>query len=350
MIRQRADELGTYLLPGRVFDPNDGPRQAADAEKIGFGSVWLGDRWEQKEAAAMLGAVTQTTSRVRIGTAVTHPHTRHPLVLAGMATTIQALSGGRFTLGIGRSGGGVWQQRGLPEPTTEMLRDIAILLRGLWAGETVTYRGPLGNFPELRTVHCYEGSPPRLLLAAIGPRSLALAGEFYDGAILHPLLTTQATERACTMVRSGAAGAGRDPDQIRVVATVVVAPDLESEATDAIVGGRAITYLQTPGFGELLVKTNEWDPQVLDRIRSHPMLQSLKGGLADWTFTLTELAEVAQVLPAEWLEQGAAVGSVERCSERITEYLDAGADEVIVHGNDAGGLVSLIDEFAARES
>jgi probable F420-dependent oxidoreductase len=346
-IDEVAERLGTYLLPGRVVEPTRGPTDAAAAERGGLGSVWLSDRWDQKEAGAMLGAIAAATAKVRIATGITHPSTRHPLVLAGMASTLQALSGGRFILGIGRSVPMIWRTMGLRPPTTRALADLAQILRRLWAGETVSYHGPLGDFPGLKVAHRYEGSPPPLVLAAMGPRTLAMTGEAYDGVLLHPFLTTEAVVRSVAGVRAGAERAGRDPAAVRIYAVVVAAPSLPPEQEAAIVGGRAITYLQAPGFGELLVGINGWDARVLAKLRTHPLLASLGKGLADQAFTLAELGEVAKVLPEAWISEGAAVGTPKRCAERLRQYLDAGVDEIVLHGNVPSALGEMIDEFRA---
>jgi probable F420-dependent oxidoreductase len=213
----------------------------------------------------------------------------------------------------------------------------------------VSYDGPLGRFPELRAVTTSDAPPPALALAAIGPRTLALAGELYDVVILHPLLTTEAIARSCEVVRANALRAGRAPEEVRIVATVVAALDLGAEEVAAVVGGRAITYLQTPGFGELLVEANHWDPAVLDLVRNHPMLSALRGGLADWTFTLPELAKVAQVLPPAWLTEAAAIGDAASGATRVRAYLEAGADEVILHGNSPVAFGPLVEMFARSE-
>ena len=72
------------------------------------------------------------------------------MVLASMGQTLQALTGERFALGLGRSALWRWQAYGVPAPTLESLGDTADILRRLWAGETVAYDGPLGTFPALR--------------------------------------------------------------------------------------------------------------------------------------------------------------------------------------------------------
>jgi 5,10-methylenetetrahydromethanopterin reductase len=329
--------LGTYLLPGRVVDPTDGPVHAQQAEELGLHTVWISERWDQKEAAVLLGAISNATSRVKLATGIIHPHTRHPLVLASMALTLQWLSGGRFVLGLGRGIPGAWPMIGLPQPTTQALSDVAGLLRRLWAREEVSYEGPLGRFPALKVDHRYEGSPPPLLLAAIGPRTLELAGQAFDGAILHPLLTADAAGACAARVRAAAEQAGRDPATIRVYAGVVVAPGLTPEREAAVVGGRAVTYLQIPHYGELIARTNGWDQAGLERIRGHAAFAALGGdglaAMADQRFTLEQLAEVGRAVPAEWIRAGAAVGTPAQVAARLREYLEAGVDEVIMHAS-----------------
>src|SRR6202042_3061928 len=109
--------------------------------------------------------IGQATSRVRIGAAFTSPGLRHPMVLASMGQTLQALTGGRFLLGLGRSASWRWAAYGQPSPTLAALADIAGILRRLWDGQTVEYDGPLGRFPQLRLPVVLDAAPPPLLLA-----------------------------------------------------------------------------------------------------------------------------------------------------------------------------------------
>jgi probable F420-dependent oxidoreductase len=319
----------------RAAGPGVGSRpaigQATVAEHLGLTTVWLAERYGTKDVGVLCGAIAQATSELRIGTAISHFLFRHPLSLAGMATTLQALSNGRFVLGIGRSVAPAWRAAGLPQMTNAILGDLADIHRRLVRGEKVKYSGPAGTFPSLRLGDVPDVVPPPIMLAAIGPKTLALAGERFDGAILHPFLTPAAVRRSVDAVRAGAERAGRDSAAVRVVATVVTAPDLTEEQELAVVGGRAVTYFQIPDFGELLARTNGWDVAALDRLRAHPMLENLRGA-ADSVFTKDQLAEVSLALPQEWLSLAAAVGSAAMCSARLRDYLAAGADEILVHG------------------
>jgi probable F420-dependent oxidoreductase len=338
--------LGAYLLPGRVADPSVAIGQARAAEHLGLRSVWISERWGTKDLAVLAGAVSQVTSNVRIAAGITHFLTRHPVVLASTAMTLQALTGGRFVLGVGRSVGPMWTAVGLPKMTNAVLVDSADIVRRLCRGEKVRYDGPAGHYPILRLGDLPDVPPPPMVLAAIGPKSLELAGTHFDGVLLHPFLTAASVGRSAEVVRKAAVAAGRDPSAVRVYATVVVAPDLTLEEEEAIVGGRAVTYFQIPSFGDQLAGVNGWDVKALDRLRSHPQLAGIRGS-ADNVFTRAQLTEVSRLLPREWLETGAAVGSAATCARRLHEYLDAGADELVLHGSTPELLGPLVQHFTS---
>ena len=246
------------------------------AEHLGLDTIWISERYGTKDLGVLGGAIPQATADIKIASGVAHFLFRHPLVLAGMALTLQALSGERFMLGVGRSVGPMWGAVGLPKMTNQALADCADIHRRLCRGEKVKYDGPAGRFPSLRLGDVPDVAPPPTLLAAIGPKTLELAGRHFDGAILHPFLTTDAVRASADKVRAGAEAAGRDPDAARIYATVVTAPDLTDEQELAVVGGRAVTYYQIPEFGELLARVNGWDPAGLATLRSHPMLANLR--------------------------------------------------------------------------
>lgn len=345
-----AECLGAYVLPGGVTDPTAVVGQAHAAEALGLGTVWIGERYDTKDLPSLAGALTQVTTRVRIGAGITHTGLRHPMVLASMGQTLQALSGGRFALGLGRSASWRWTNYGAPEPTLAIMGDTALILRRLWAGETVDYDGPAGRFPSLRLAQRAAVPPPPVLLAAIGPRTLALAGQAFDGAILHPFLTPDGVARSVALVRDAAIAHGRDPDAIRCYATVVVAPDRTPGDEDLAVGARAAGYLQLPGLGDALAAANRWPADDLARYRSHPTLVALGGRSADKALPRSELIELSRTLPRHWLPSSSAVGSAATCASRLHEYLDAGADELVLHGSTAEHLAGLVEAITGSRS
>lgn len=339
--------LGSYILPGRVRDPRPGITQAVTAEQIGIGTVWISERHGTKEFGAMAGAIGQATTDVRIAAGATHFLTRHPVVFASMALTLQALTAERLILGIGRAIPSSMEALGLPKVTNDVLTDSVDVVRRLWAGEEVAYSGPAGNFPATALHDRPDVAPPPLLVTAIGDGSLRLAGRSFDGVLLHPFLTTEGVARSAKIARDAAEEAGRDPGALRVYATVVVAADLPSEEEDVVVGGRAVTYFQIPGSGERLARANGWDTSPIDQLRAHPKLAALGEATADRAFAKEELVEASRTLPEEWLRTGVAAGSAAYCASRLREYLDAGADEIVIHGSTAESLGPTLRAFAS---
>ena len=338
--------LGAYVLPGRVSDPRPAIGQAKTAEHLGLGTIWISERYGSKDLGVLAGAIAQATIQPRIASGISHFLFRHPLSMASMAMTAQAISGGRFLFGVGRSVAPMWKAVGLPTMTTAVLEDCADMYRRLCKGERVRYDGPAGRFPSLRLGDLPDVAPPPIYLAAIGPNTLDLAGRCFDGVIFHPFLTVEAVRRSAEQVRSAAERAGRDPASVRVVATVVTAPDLPIGEEEAVIGGRAVTYYQIPSFGELLARVNQFDLAELALLRSHPKLAGLKGS-ADNVFTKDELADVGRLVPKEWISSGAAVGSAGVCAARWKEYLGAGADELLIHGAVPDYLGPTIAHFRA---
>jgi probable F420-dependent oxidoreductase len=342
-----ASALGCYVVPGGVHDPRRALDEARTAEALGLGTVWIGERFDTKDLPSLAGAISQVTEQVRIGAAVTVPGVRHPMVMASMGQTLQALTGERFALGLGRSAAWRWRQYGVPAPTLASLGDTAAILRRLWAGETVTYSGPAGEFPELRLPQRPDVAPPALLLAAVGPKTLALAGREFDGVILHPFLTPDAVARSIGLVRRAASEAGRDPAALRCCATVVVAPDRTDRDAALAVGARAAGYFQLRGLGDALVAANRWEAEDLARYRALPKLAALGTRSADKSLTRDELVELSRTLPPEWLPSASAVGDAAACAARLREYRTAGADELVLHGSTAEHLEALVRAYTA---
>jgi probable F420-dependent oxidoreductase len=342
-----STRLGAYILPGRVRDPRPAVAQARAAEEAGLDSVWLSERWGTKDLGVIAGAVGQATGRVRIASGITQFLIRNPAVLASLAMTAQGLTDGRFVLGFGRSVPALYRALGLPAVTNQIMTDYADMMRRLMRGEKVSYDGPAGRFPALRLADLPDAPPPPMMLAAIGPKTLALAGAHFDGAILHPFLTPEAVARATELVRAGAEQAGRDPSAVQICATVVTASGLPPEEEAAVVGGRAVTYFQIPGFGEQLAEANGWNTRALEQLRAHPHLVGIKGA-ADSVRTRDELTEAATALPPEWITSASAVGTPEQCAERLAAYRAAGADELLLHGSTPDQLGPVVAAVRTR--
>jgi len=320
-------------------DPRPALEQARAAEQLGFRSVWLSERWAGKEVGALCGALSQVTTSVRIAVGATHVTTRHPVTLAGLATTMQQLSEGRFVLGVVR-GAGMLRSAGIPIPSTAAIRDYATIVRRLWAGETVSYDGPAGKYEGLRLPDVVDGKGVPLILAAMGQRALALAGSDFDGVLLAPCLTVDGVRRSAEIVRNAAADAGRDSASVEIVATLIVAPDLPQSEQEAITGGRIAGYLQDPTIARNLSTLNGWDPALFAPLQQHPMFSG--PGTAAEGFRRADLVEVSRLIPREILAEVSAVGAAAECARTVREFLASGVDELVIHGATPDQCVALM--------
>lgn len=335
-------ELGFYGLAGGPTTPRPLLDEVRLGEELGFGTCFLSERLNVKEAATLCGAAGAVSSRIQIATAATNHNTRHPLVTASMATTVHRLTDGRFTLGLGRGIAALQGAYGLEPITTAQLEDMAGVLRRLWHGEAIFgHDGPIGSYPILHLDSSFDEDIP-LLLVAFGPNSLRLAGRAFDAVVLHTFFTDETTARAVETVRRAAEEAGRDPASLRIWSCLATVPDSLDEGTRLKrTVGRLATYLQ--GYGDLLVRTNGWDPADLERFRDDPLVATFPGAI-DVLGTTEQLEHIATLFPAHWLEATAS-GGPDRCARAVRAQLDLGVDGVILHGSSPAELAPILPAY-----
>ncbi|ULE33281.1 TIGR03857 family LLM class F420-dependent oxidoreductase [Mycobacterium sp. IDR2000157661] len=348
MTERVLDELGYYLLAGAG---GEGPATLMDearrGEELGFGTGFISERWNVKEASSLVGAACAVTSRMQIATAATNHNTRHPLITGSWATTMHRLSGGRFTLGIGRGIGAIYGAFGIPPVTTAQMEDFARVMRRLWQGELIfNHDGPLGKYQVLFLDPDFR-EDIRLAIVAFGPQTLALGGRAFDDVILHTYFTPETLQRAVKTVKEAAERAGRDPAAVRVWSCFATVGDhLPEQLRLKKTVARLATYLQ--GYGDLLVSTNGWDPAVLQNFRDDSVVQSIPGGI-DHKATAEQIEHIATLIPDEWLEPS-ATGSAQQCVARIRKEFDYGADAIIMHGATPDELEPIVAEYRASEN
>ncbi|WP_183098194.1 TIGR03857 family LLM class F420-dependent oxidoreductase [Nocardioides pelophilus] len=339
-------ELGFYGLAGHAADPRVLLDEVQRAERIGLGSVFLSERFNFKDAAVLSGAAAAATTTLGIATAATNHNTRHALVTATMATTLHRMSRGRFALGLGRGFDALFDLIGLPRITNAQLRDAVAVQRRLWAGERFDHDGPSGTYPYLFLMDEDIDEDIPVLMVALGPKALALAGGIADAVVLHTFMTDEAVAGCVATARAGAEAAGRDPAALRIWAcTAVVEDSLPADQVLKKTVGRLATYLQ--GYGDLLVRINHWDPAALQRFREDPLVASFSGAF-DAVATTDQLEYLAdKVIPQAWLDC-AITGAAASCARQVADSFAAtGVDSVILHGSTPSQLAPVLDAYAA---
>jgi probable F420-dependent oxidoreductase len=336
-------ELGFYTLAGAPQTSRAMLDEIRQAEQLGLGTAFISERFNIKEAATLTGAAAAVSSTINIATAATNHTTRHPIVTAAWASTMHNISGGRFSLGIGRGIDLMFNAFGIPLATTASMESFAGLMRQLWRGETVfNYSDITGSYPVLRLDPSFDLDIP-LTLTAFGPNTLELGGRCFDNVVLHTFFTDDTTSRAVSTVKRAAEQAGRDPSTVKVwscFATIGdhIDPALRLKKTV----GRLATYLQA--YGDLMVRTNNWDPDVLKRFRQDDFVSSFQGAI-DANASTQDLERISPLIPEQWLA-ASATGSPQNCVAAIRRQRELGCDGVILHGATPTELQPIIDAYA----
>lgn len=339
---EQLTELGFYMLAGHSDNPGDLVEQVIQAEKLNLGTGFISERFNTKDATTLCGAAAAVSSQLGIATAATNHNTRHPMITATFGMTMHRLTAGRFSLGLGRGFDGLFKAMGLKPVTSKQLTEAADIFRRLWQGEKiVNHEGALGSFPLLQLLGEFNERIP-ISLVAMGEKTQELAGRCMDAVYLHTFFDDPAVEKAVAAVRRGAEQAGRDPASVRIWSILATVGDhIPYEQRMKKTVARLASYLQ--GYGDVLVRANDWDPAALERYRTDAFIQNFKGAI-DAVATTEELEYIAELIPEEWLAT-AAVGSSEQCAKAIQHQLDLGCDSVILHGATPEELAPLLPAY-----
>src|SRR6266568_1560486 len=211
---------------GVCFAPDPPPSRWVDLTKLaeaqGFEYAWLFDShvlWQ--EVYPIFTLMAANTRTIKIGPCVTNPGTRDPTVTASALATLNAISGGRMVMGIGR-GDSARRVLGQKPVTVEEMEADCRLIRDLAAGREVSYDGV-----KVRLKWAEHELP--IWVAGYGPKALRAAGRVADGVIIQ--LADPAIIKWCLQfVREGAEEAGRSFDdiQIQAAAPAFISDDLEA--------------------------------------------------------------------------------------------------------------------------
>ena len=226
-----------YTMMCEQAGPKQLVRDVVLAEQAGFDFAvisdhyfpWLDSQGHSPYAWSVLGAAAQATDHIPLMTYVTCPIRRyHPAVVAQKAATMQLLSDGRFTLGLGAGEnlnehivGGHWPIVGVRH---EMLEEAVAIIRALWSGDTITFRGKYFDVESAKLWDLPE-SAPQIGIAVSGPSSCRVAGRHADLmiAVEHRVELGEMFDRAggAGKPRVGQIALSYDPDPRRAVKRAV---------------------------------------------------------------------------------------------------------------------------------
>jgi coenzyme F420-dependent glucose-6-phosphate dehydrogenase len=305
-----------YTLSSEERLPQELASAAARAEEAGFEFAlvsdhfhpWIDEQGESPFVWGVLGAISQTTERLVVGTGVTCPTIRmHPALVAQAAATTAALMPGRFFLGVGTGEnlnehvfGARWPSA---DERLELLEEAIELIRELWQGELVSWRGRHFTVDRARVYTLPDEVPP-IAVAAAAPKAAQLAGRLGD-------------------------------------ALISVAPDEEVVQEFEQAGGNG-----KPRYGQLHVCWAESEAEA--RRTAHRIWpnSALAGDLGQELALPRHFEQATTMVSEDQVAEAVVCGpDPERHRRAIEEYEEAGFDHVYVHqvGPDQEGFIRFYE-------
>ncbi len=253
--------------------------RARELEAAGLDDLWMAHTFSF-DAVAVLGLIGREVPGIGVGTAVTPTYPRHPMALAQQALTSAAMTGNRFTLGIGLSHKVLIEDMlGLSyaRPAAHMRAYLEVLLP-LLRGERVAVANPEYEVTGIQLV-TPGTEPPSVVLAALGPAMLQLAGEVADGTSLWMVGERTLAEYILPrLLRAAEAAAKPRPQVIMALPVAVVAdPDAAREQ-----GAQDLTvYGQLPSYRAMLDREGVAGPADLAVLGDEALLMGALDRFAD---------------------------------------------------------------------
>jgi 5,10-methylenetetrahydromethanopterin reductase len=288
------------------------------ADELGAEIAFIAEDINCRDAFQLAALSALQTKRIHLGPGVTNPYTRNPTALAMAAATLEEVSGGRAVLGLGASGPNlIRDQMGLEYGDSAfVLREAATIVRSLLRAETVTFAGDRFRYAGARLEVPVTRPAVPIFFAAMGPRTLRLAGEHADGVLLNVGSSMEYVSWAVRKVREGARRAGCDEGEVTIAAwlTAYVIEDREEGLRRA---RRWLSQvLSIPRQGELLLEHGGFETSILPAIRELVGAYPHRG----------DREAAGELVPREWAEKMTLIGDVDEVRRRVEEYRAAGVD------------------------
>lgn len=307
-------DFGLLLAPW----PGRTARLAQRAEAAGFSTLLLTDSQNlAPEVWSQLHVAAAATKTLRLGTGVTNSVTRDPAVTASAALSLQAESGGRAVIGIGRGDSAVQRIGRDLDPVASFERHL-VRLQGYLRGEAVDRDGFASRIEWQRAV---EHPKVPVQVAATGPTVIDVAARHADAVLLAVGADPEHVGACVARARKTATAAGRAPGALRIGAfvTAIVHPDLEL-AREAV-RGAAATFARFSSFkGSPLQALPAPLREAAQYLREH----------YDMRVHTRSTADHAKGLGDAFVDWFAIAGPPERALARFRALRDLGLDFVYV--------------------
>ena len=288
---------------------------AVQAEERGVDSLWVPDGYYGRDPFVALTAVAGATSAIALGTGITSPYLRHPTMLATTFATLDEVSRGRVICGLGSGSRDQLSELGITSRSPlGAVREAVAIIRSMFAGERIDLDGTTFTAHVSRLAFRPTRPSIPMVVAAMGPKMCALAGEIADGVYLQ-YGSQESLRVACASVKEGMARRDDPVDRYRFSVATMMSVDRDRAVAIDQIRSTVGRLLTEPG-AEAFLAANGLDPGVAERIRTG----FRDGGSRGMAAAVTD--DVVTSL--------AAAGTVEDCCEALRRAIEAGGNDLIV--------------------
>ena len=201
------------------------------AEELGYDSIWVPEMWG-RDAFSLIGHLAANTSKIKLGTGIISVFSRTPAMIAQTAATLDEISGGRMMLGLGTSGPVVienWHGVKYERPL-QRTREYVEIIKMALDFERVNYDGEIFKLRSFKLQFRPVRSDIPVLIAAIGPKNISLAGQVADGWIPF-LIPIEGLREAKENLAEGALSVGREVSDIKITPYIASAVSSDEESS-----------------------------------------------------------------------------------------------------------------------
>jgi F420-dependent oxidoreductase-like protein len=309
---------------------------AQEAERLGYASAWAAEAWGT-DCVSVLAWLGATTTTIELGSGIMQIPGRTPANTAMTAATLDLLSGGRFLLGLGTSGPQVvegWHGEPWGKPLAKT-REYVEIVRAALRREVVEHHGPHYDIPYSGNGATGLGKPLKLMarplraeipiyLAAIAPRAVEQALELADGWL--PIFWSP--EKARDVFPLDRAREGFE-----------IAPSVPAAVTDDVESGRdALKQYYSFYVGGMGARGQNFYNDLFARYGYEREAREIQDAFLDG-----RQRDAAALVPDEFVDEVALVGSVERIRDRLHAWRESGATTLLVSTRDAATLRAVAE-------
>ncbi len=295
------------------------PKYTQQLENWGYDHLWCPDERFERDVYTVLSLSALNTERVMLGTCVTNPYLRHPLMTATGIATVNEASNGRAALGIGAGASAMFERQNMTRPSAPLqaIREAIEVVRAMTSGRTVDYDGKTMKFKGANLDFKSKRVP--IYVASRGPKLFQLAGELADGVIIGSLASPDGIRFALENVMKGAERSGRDLKEVDIVFWSYTSMlDNEEKAKQQV--KRIVLssmWSSKPILKHVGVNEDFWKP----------IENTLRKGFAERLEPEAVYREAYDQLSDEILDAWSVTGNAETVTRKVKGIIDAGVNQ-----------------------